>query len=78
MTANVNDGRRAGRLMKDARTQALDLLNHPYLTPRQRAMRALVFVEEAARLTPKEYSGAEKQHVLREHLAAHVRFGGGA
>ena len=71
----TNDRRRAGRLMQDARAQSVALLNHPELTPRQRAMRTIVFLEEAARLSPKRFSDAEKRHVLREHLAAHVRFG---
>lgn len=69
------DRRRAGRLMKDAKAQALELLNHPELTARQRAMRSFVFVEEVARLTPKAYSAAEKQRVLNGALRAQAQFG---
>lgn len=67
----AHDHQRAGRLMVDARTQALALIRQRKHPVSSIALRSFVFVEEAARLWPKEYSAAEKQRVLaRFHATA--------
>lgn len=66
----ADDHRHAGRLMVNARTQALALLNHTELDARSRAVRSLVFIEEAARLWPKRYSDAEARRVVARFEAA--------
>lgn len=63
MTATP-DRRRAGRLMHDARTQALALIDADEYAAPSIAVRSFVFIEEAARLSPKEYQAAEAERVL--------------
>jgi len=58
------DRRRAGRLMKDARAQALALIDEDVYAAKHIAMRSYVFIEEAARLSPKDYPAAEVARVL--------------
>jgi hypothetical protein len=58
------DKRRATRLMKDARTQALDLIDADEYAAKHIAMRSFVFVEEAARLSGRDYAPAEAARVL--------------
>ena len=50
--------------MKDALAQAGALIDQDEYAAKHIAMRSFVFVEEAARLSPKEYKRAEVERVL--------------
>ena len=64
MTQLTQDRRRATRLMNDARTQALALIDADMYAAPSIAVRSFVFIEEAARLSPKDYQDAEVERVL--------------
>jgi hypothetical protein len=61
---DLADKRRANRLMKDARTLALHLIDADVWAVPQIVLRTYPFVEWAADLTPKDYAPAEAARVL--------------
>lgn len=63
MTA-ADDHRRAGRLMKEARSLALDLIDEDVWATAEIVVRTYPLVEYAAKLWPKHYSAAETRRVL--------------